>query len=79
MVNEDSSVKVIRELQAEVSRLRKLLEEAKQVLLKPNNIICMMMVFIQLMYKYICLFTNPAGFLWGVVVLCEGGGRAASE
>lgn len=45
MVNEDDSVKVIRELQAEVSRLRKLLEEAKQVLLRPNNIICMMMVF----------------------------------
>lgn len=44
MVNEDGSVKVIRELQAEVSRLQKLLEEAKQVLLKPNNI-CMMMVF----------------------------------
>lgn len=44
-VNEDGSVKVIRELQAEVSRLRNLLEEAKQVLLKPNNMTCMMMVF----------------------------------
>uniref|UniRef100_A0A8C3ADN0 Kinesin-like protein n=1 Tax=Cyclopterus lumpus TaxID=8103 RepID=A0A8C3ADN0_CYCLU len=31
-VNEDSSVKVIRELQAEVTRLRQLLEEANQVL-----------------------------------------------
>lgn len=31
-VNEDGSVKVIRELQAEVTRLRKLLEEAGQVL-----------------------------------------------
>lgn len=32
-VNEDGSVKVIRELQAEVSRLQSLLEEASQVLL----------------------------------------------
>ncbi|XP_035519086.1 uncharacterized protein kif16bb isoform X2 [Morone saxatilis] len=31
MVNEDGSVKVIRELQAEVTRLRRLLEEANQV------------------------------------------------
>lgn len=32
MVNEVGSVKVIRELQAEVTRLRKLLEEVSQVL-----------------------------------------------
>lgn len=31
-VNEDSSVKVIRDLQAEVTRLQRLLEEANQVL-----------------------------------------------
>uniref|UniRef100_A0A4W6C2Z6 Kinesin-like protein n=1 Tax=Lates calcarifer TaxID=8187 RepID=A0A4W6C2Z6_LATCA len=48
-VNEDGSVKVIRELQAEVARLRRLLEEANQVLhiLKPikDSAIYMLTVF----------------------------------
>lgn len=45
MVNEDGSVRVIRELQAEVTRLQRLLEEVNQVLFKLNNTMCMLTVF----------------------------------
>lgn len=45
MVNEDGSVRVIRELQAEVTRLQRLLEEVNQVLFKLNNTVCMLTVF----------------------------------
>lgn len=45
MVNEDGSVMVIRELQAEVTRLRRLLEEVNQVLFKLKNTVCMLTVF----------------------------------
>lgn len=45
MVNEDGSVRVIRELQAEVTRLQRLLEEVNQVLFKLNNTLCMLTVF----------------------------------
>lgn len=44
IVNEDGSVKVIRELQAEVTRLRGLLAEANQVLFQFTKI-CMLTVF----------------------------------
>lgn len=44
IVNEDGSVKVIRELQAEVARLRGLLAEANQVLFQFKKI-CMLTVF----------------------------------
>lgn len=45
MVNEDGSVKVIRELQAEVTRLQRLLEEANQVLFKLKNTVCLLTIF----------------------------------
>lgn len=46
-VNEDGSMKVIRELQAEVIRLRKLLEKANQVpyMFKLQDTICMLTGF----------------------------------
>lgn len=44
IVNEDGSVKVIRELQAEVAQLRGLLAEANQVLFQFKKI-CMLTVF----------------------------------
>lgn len=47
MVNEDGSVRVIRELQAEVTRLRRLLEEVNQVLFKLKNTVC------SLLFSYI--------------------------
>lgn len=37
IVNEDGSVKVIRELQAEVTRLKGLLQEANQVIFNSNR------------------------------------------
>lgn len=49
MVNEDGSVRVIRELQAEVTRLQRLLEEVNQVLFKLNNTTCMLTVFYSVM------------------------------
>lgn len=49
MVNEDGSVRVIRELQAEVTRLQRLLEEVNQVLFKLNNTMCMLTVFYSVM------------------------------
>lgn len=43
MVNEDGSLKVIRELQAEVTRLKGLLQEASQVLFnsQENTFVCL--------------------------------------
>lgn len=82
-VNEDSGVKVIRELQAEVTRLRWLLEEANQVLymfnLAKKTSRIQYVFLLSLIQRLHCLFTITVGFQWGAIFLCEGGGGAASE
>ncbi len=84
-VNEDSSVKVIRELQAEVTRLRKLLQEANQVCMYSKSriqYVCWQS-FIQIRYttycRLGCVFTITPDFQWGAIFFCGGRGGAASE
>lgn len=75
-VNEDGSVKVIRELKAEVIRLRRLLEEANQVLFNTKYTVFILKFFCSVFFTNGSLILIP-DFPWGEVFLCTAG-RAAT-
>lgn len=78
-VNEDGSVKVIRELQAEVTRLRRLLEVASQFLhMFKMQCVCWQ-CFNEIHFRFDNLFSITPGFQWGAAILCGRSGRAASK
>lgn len=85
-VNEDGNVKVIRELQEEITRLRRLLEEANQVHAYAQFSIkdhqeYYSVLYWQILFKgfIVDLLTTTPGYPQGAVFLCERRGGTASE